>query len=75
MRIMRIIMKYLEEIGGGRCFFYDNIYYITTNDFNKNNQRLCIYLRSGGPRWLDMNLLVSHINLYTLNQENEIVPL
>lgn len=68
-------MKHLEELNSGSVFLTQNIKYIATCDFDNNKNRQCINLNNGHPRWLPLNTVVSIIDLYTLNENNEIISI
>lgn len=68
-------MKYLEELSGGDCFEYNNCYYILSKDFKSNGGKMCIGINNGFPKWIDQSTIVSPIELFTLDKENNIIAL
>ena len=68
-------MKYIEELNSGDCFNYDNKSYLITSDFKKDNSKLCINLESGFPKWFLPEIIVKKIEIYTLDESNNIVPI
>jgi hypothetical protein len=68
-------MKYVEEISFGDAFEFQGNVFVLTQDFNKNNQHKCILLNSGESRWIFSNEIVNPIEIYTLDHENNIVPI
>lgn len=68
-------MKYIEELKFGEAFEYNNTIYILTSDFNKNNFRLCISLVDGFPQWLSGESIVNKVNLYRLDDSNNLIPI
>lgn len=68
-------MKYIEELKFGEAFEYNNTIYILTSDFNKNNFRLCISLVDGFPQWLPGESIVNKVNLYRLDDSNNLIPI
>ena len=68
-------MKYIEELLVGSCFLYKNNYYILTADFKSNHQKLCYDLNSGFPKWIFGDTIVDHIQIYTMDEKNTIIPI
>lgn len=68
-------MKYVEELSGGDCFEYSNKYYILSNDFKANGDRMCLLLNDGNPKWLAPNLIVNQIELLTTDNDKNIIAL
>lgn len=68
-------MKYIEELHYGDFFIYNSIYFLLTTDFKKNNDRLVISLIDGSSHWLKPETIVEKINLYSLDKNNNIIPL
>lgn len=68
-------MKYIEELVGGDCFIYNDVYYILTSDFKKNNERSAICFDNGFSNWFKPEILVNKINLYSLDESNNITPI
>lgn len=67
-------MKYLEELSPGDCFISTETFFLITCDFKKD-KRLCYNLLNGTPRWLDNNLVVENSPIYTLDNNNNIIPI
>jgi hypothetical protein len=68
-------MNYIEELVAGDAFIHNNIYYILTSDFKKDGQKLSYSLIDGFPKWLNGSSIVEKINLYTIDQTNNILPI
>lgn len=68
-------MNYIEELKFGDAFEYNDIIYVLTTDFNKNGFKFCISLIDGFGQWLAGETIVSKINLYKLDQTNNIIPI
>lgn len=66
-------MIYLEELVGGDCFELDNKYYVLSQDFKANGQRMCLNLNNGFPKWLDGATMVTSIDIFTLDKDNNII--
>lgn len=68
-------MKYLEEILQGDCFSYNHSFYIMTNDFKKNGDRLSIDLKTGYSKWLKPGEIVTLIDIFTIDKDNNIIAI
>lgn len=68
-------MKYIEEIETGDCFEYKNKFYLLTQDFKKNGDRLCIGLLDGFSNWMPQNTIVNPTDLFTMDKENNIIAI
>lgn len=68
-------MKYIEELIPGNCFLFNNTYYLITIDFKSNNKRLCYNLESGSPCWLTGETIVEDIQIYTMDDKNNIMAI
>jgi hypothetical protein len=66
-------MHHLEEINNGQTFTINNTIYIATCDFDNNKKRLCIDILSGQLRWLLLNSLVELVDLYKIDNNNNII--
>lgn len=66
-------MHYLEEIDIGACFSLNKDNFILTSDFQNNGKRLCVNLKTGNTRWLKPDESVEIINIYTFDQNSNIV--
>lgn len=67
-------MKYIEELVNGNCFIFDEDVYLLTSDFKKNGQKLAYNMSNGTPRWMNSQTIVEATQIYTLDKENNIVP-
>lgn len=67
-------MKYLEELCPGDCFLLSESVFLTTCDFKKE-KKLCYNLFNGSPRWLENNTIVQESQVYTLDNNNNIIPI
>jgi hypothetical protein len=65
-------MKYIEEISFGDIFELNKEIFILTKDFDNKRRSLCVSLNSGQLRWLPSNTIVETVNLYRLDNENNI---
>lgn len=68
-------MKYIEELYASDCFVSENLMFILTTDFKKNGQRLGYSLATGSPKWFDAQAIVDISPIYTLDKENNIIPI
>lgn len=68
-------MKYLEELSHGETFKIDNTYWLLTSDFKSNGQKLSYSLKDGNPKWFDSNTIVELSPVYSLDKENNILPI
>jgi hypothetical protein len=71
-------MKYLEELGGGDLFIYEDKKYVLTSDYrirNKKDQKQCISMDNGFSRWLDASTIVDFLDLYYRDIDGNILPL
>ena len=66
-------MKYIEELSGGDCFELSNDYYIVSKDFDNRGQVMCLRLSNGFPKWFKSSTIVNHIELFTLDKDNNII--
>jgi hypothetical protein len=73
--LQSLIMKYIEEINCGDCFEYQNQYYVLTQDFKKNGQKLCINLINGFGHWFKSDLIVDSIDLFRLDADNNVIAI
>jgi hypothetical protein len=67
-------MKYLEELNIGDSFSYQNQLFVLTSDFKSNGNKLCYSLNTGFPTWLSSQTIVEHCPIYTLDKDNNIIP-
>jgi hypothetical protein len=67
--------KFIEELNYGDAFSYNNLCYVLTTDYKKNNDRLCLSLIDGGLRWFKPNEIVEGTNLYTMDKDNNIIAI
>jgi len=70
-----IMNKYIEELSNGDAFKFESEYFLLTSDFKKNGNRLGISLNEGFSRWFEGNLIIAPIQLYTMDIDNNIIPL
>ena len=68
-------MKYLKELGGGETFKLDNDIWLVTNDFKASGQRLCYNVQNGFARWIKPDNLIEILPLYTLDSDNNVIPI
>ncbi len=68
-------MKYIEELSAGDTFEVESQHYIVTCDFKSSGHRSCINLKTGQPKWIDPTVIVDHCPIYTLDKDNNIIPL
>lgn len=67
-------MKYIEELENGDCFSHKDRLYLLTSDYKKNGQRLSYDLKSGLPLWFNPQDMIDNTQIYTLDQNNNIIP-
>jgi len=67
--------KFIEELNYGDAFICNDLCYILTTDYKKNNDRLCLSLIDGGLRWFKPNEIVEGTNLYTMDRDNNIIAI
>lgn len=67
--------KYIEELKPGNTFIYEQIVYVLTVDFKSNSSRLAYSLINGDPRWFMGNTIIDPVALYSLDKDNNIIPL
>ena len=68
-------MKYLEELEPGDCFEFENNNYLLLLDYKKNGDRCSAMLSNGSTRWLKPDSIVDICPVYTLDQDNNILPI
>jgi hypothetical protein len=66
-------MKYLEELSGGDCFEHNGYHYVLSRDFKANGDKMCISMTNGFQKWLSSNSIVSHVELFTTDKDNNII--
>ena len=71
----RMSNKFIEELNYGDAFTHNNLCYVLTTDYKKNNDRLCLSLIDGGLRWFKPNEIVEVTNLYTMDKDNNIIAI
>ncbi len=69
------MQKYIEELEPGDCFKYQDHYWICGSDFKKDGSRVGISLITGFFRWLEPQVIVDPIELYTLDNNSTIIPI
>lgn len=67
--------KYIEELTFGDCFIFEDDYYVLSIDYKKDGSRYCVSLKDGGPRWFKQDNIVEKIQIYTMDKDNNIIPL
>lgn len=67
-------MIYIEELEPGDVFVSEDTIYLLTCDFKSNNDRLCFCLSTGLPKWFGPSTIVSINPVYSLDNNNNIVP-
>lgn len=67
-------MKYIEELSVGNTFTMNDGLFILTTDFKGNGDKYCICLSDGTVRWLPSNAVVEVCPIYTLDKDNNILP-
>lgn len=68
-------MKYIEEISSGDCFEHNGKFYLLTQDFKKNGDRMCISLEDGFPSWLSQSTIINRVDLFTMDKDNNIIAI
>lgn len=68
-------MKYLEELSVGECFQIKQSHWLLTSDFKSNGKKLCYDLSTGYPQWMDGNTIVEISPIYSLDKDNNILPI
>lgn len=67
-------MKYIEELSLGDTFLYQDQLLLLTSDFKANGSRLCYSLTNGLPIWLSNQTIVEHNPVYSLDKDNNTIP-
>ena len=67
--------KFIEELESGDCFEIENKRFILTSDYKKNGDRLAIDAANGNSRWLKSDCHVFVLTLYTMDSENNFMPI
>lgn len=71
-------MKYLEELQTGDTFKIEDQIFVLTQDFKRGkpvNQRSCCNLNDGSHRWFPETVVVEQLGLYTLDKDNNVLPI
>lgn len=68
-------MKYIEELSNGDTFKIDNSIFLLTSDFKKNGDKLAYSMVDGSPKWFSGGVVVDIATTYTLDNDNNIVPI
>lgn len=68
-------MKYIEELKHGETFIVNNKIYLLTCDLKKDGKRLCYCISDGLPNWFASNETIKSIELYTLDENQNILPI
>lgn len=67
-------MKYIEELAPGDCFEENNSLYLVTCDYKSRGDKLCFCLSTGLPKWFGASTIVRINPIYSLDENNNIVP-
>lgn len=67
--------KFIEELDHGDAFSFGASYYVLSTDFKKSGDQLCFSLIDGKPRWFKSNDIVSHIPLFTMDKDSNIIAI
>jgi hypothetical protein len=67
-------MEYIEELESGDVFVSEDKVYLLTCDFKSSGDRLCFCLKTGLPKWFGASTIVSINPVYSLDNNNNIVP-
>jgi hypothetical protein len=67
-------MTISKLIFGCTFSFNDNIF-LLTQDRNRKDQRNCINIKNGSSQWIDESTEVQVVPLYTLDKDNNFMPL
>lgn len=68
-------MKYLEELNSGDGILLNSEYYVISSDFKNDGSRMCISLKTGFCRYIKADTIVSHVPLYALDSDSNIIPI
>lgn len=68
-------MKYIEEIHSGDCFEYKEKFFVLTQDFRRNGDRLCISLIDGFANWIPQDTIINPTDLFTMDKDNTIIAI
>jgi len=68
-------MKYIEELFPGQCFEFQKNYFLLTQDFKKNGERLCVRLDNGTSNWLKADYIVNATDLFTMDKDSNIIAI
>lgn len=68
-------MKYIEELSNGDSFKFNNKVFLLTSDFKKSGAKLAYSLEDGSPKWFDSQAIVESLQIYTLDNENNTIPI
>jgi hypothetical protein len=68
-------MKYIEELKPGESFKIQELFFVLTSDFKKDGSKLAYSLCRGEPRWFKSDEIADPIEIYTLDQSNNIIPI
>jgi len=68
-------MKYIEELTSGDIFTHNDKYFILTSDFKSNGKRLSYCINDGFASWFNGDDMVEMNNIYTMDDQNNILPI
>jgi hypothetical protein len=74
-RLGEIFLKYIEELSTGETFKYNDQFWLLTSDFKSSGKRLCHNMQNGNAKWFDGNEMVEFVPLYSLDKDNNIIPI
>jgi hypothetical protein len=67
--------KFIEELDSGDFFELENNRFILTSDYKKSGDRLAINTLNGNSRWFKSDCHVFVLDLYTMDSENNFMPI
>jgi hypothetical protein len=68
-------MKYIEELTNGDAFSYNNLFFLLTADFKKDNSKLCYNIVDGSCQWFSPTEIVESMQLFYIDKDNNIKPI
>jgi len=74
-RLGGIFLKYIEELSCGETFKFNDNFWLLTSDFKSNGKKLCYNMQNGNAKWFNGNDMVDFIPLYSLDSDNNIIPI
>lgn len=67
--------NFIEELEGGDCFLFNQSCFVITNDYKKDNSKLCIDLKTGCSRWIRPDTIVEKISVFHMDAESNIIAI